>query len=207
MLGVHRWDYLVPEDMVLPPCRTRLLYVGRLAPHKKIEDLIALFTEYHQIEPECALLLAGTPGPPSYGNYLRGLVAQQPLEVRDRVHFLGQVSDGQLATLYGASSALVMMSEHEGFCIPLVEAMHFGLPIVAYAEPGVRETLGQSGLIFYDKDYPAVARAMHAALQEPRHSALVARQRQRLAEITTAADGSRIWQVLEQVLFSRARTL
>jgi glycosyltransferase involved in cell wall biosynthesis len=198
---------MAPEEIVLPPCRTRLLYVGRLAPHKKIEDLIALFAEYHRIDPDSALLLAGSPVPVSYGNYLRGLVGQQSAEVRENVHFLGQITDGQLATLYGASSALVMMSEHEGFCIPLVEAMHFGLPIVAYAEPGVRETLGQSGLIFYDKDYPAVARAIHAALREPRRSALVARQRQRLAEITAAADGSRIWQVLEQVLFPRARTL
>ena len=117
------------------------------------------------------------------------------------------VSDGQLKTLYERSSAFVTMSEHEGFCVPVVEAMAFDKPVFAYADEAVLETLGRSGRVFYNKDFDAIAGDLDAVLSNPWIERLiVASQRSRMAEIVDQAAGQALWSVLEKVLYG-ARTL
>jgi glycosyltransferase involved in cell wall biosynthesis len=123
---------------------------------------------------------------------------------KDQIHFLEGVSDGQLKTLYPAASAFVTMSEHEGFCIPLVEAMVFDTPIFAYGCEAVVETLGQSGRVFYKKDFAALAANMHDVLTTDwKRAKILAEQRRRLAEITSCIDGRTIWSTIEEVFFRR----
>lgn len=206
VLGMSRWDSVPAEPVVLPDGGTRLLYVGRLAPHKRVEDLFSLFEAYRRLDGDAVLLLAGAAAPLAYEQYLHGLTDRLEPAARERIAFLGTVSDGQLKTLYSSSTALVTMSEHEGFCVPLLEAFAFGVPVFAYADAAVRETLGRSGMVFHRKDFPAIAATMHAVLRDSaRRSQFVAAQRRRCAELMEQADGSRLWQVFEQVLFPHAR--
>jgi len=202
-IGTQPFARVDPQPLHLPHQGTRLLYVGRIAPHKKIEDLLALFQEYHQLDPDSCMLIVGTHLIPGYSAYLRHLLDTRFIRVKDSVLFLGEVSQGQLKSLYRASSAFVTMSEHEGFCLPLVEAMSFDLPVFAYAEPAVRETLGGSGLVYYAKHFQVIAEDMRRILQSaPECAHILESQRRRFEEIAREANGRALWRAFEEVLFT-----
>jgi glycosyltransferase involved in cell wall biosynthesis len=131
-----------------------VLHVGRIVPNKRIEDLIRTMAILRRIEPRTRLLLAGTAA--DFENYL-GSVKQlsESLGVSDIVHFLGHVSFGELRALYKVATVYLCASRHEGFCVPLLEAMTFGAPIVALGAAAVPETLGDAGLLV-DKPSPAL---------------------------------------------------
>lgn len=140
--------------------RTNLLFVGRIAPNKRQEDLLKTLFFYRQIDPTARLMLVGSEdGAGGYGRFLREFAQQFDLETA--VHFSGHVSLAELAAYYRAASVYVCLSEHEGFCQPLVESMRFGLPIVAYASTAVPGTLGSAGILFQQKNYPVLAEIIH----------------------------------------------
>lgn len=203
-MNASRWLEIAAEPVALPPQKTLLLYVGRVAPHKRIEDLLALYRAYHKLDPESALLIAGGASFEGYSGYLRYLMQNEYRRYKDHIHFLDTVSDGQLKTLYPAASAFVTMSEHEGFCVPLVEAMVFDTPVFAYGCEAVVETMGQSGRVFYKKDFAVVASELHDVVRtEWKRNKILAEQRRRLAEITSCIDGRAIWSTIEEVFFRK----
>ena len=69
------------------------------------------------------------------------------------MHFLGHVSNEELAAAYEISDLFLCASEHEGFCVPLIEAFHVGIPVVAYAATAIPSTLDGGGVLYYEKDY------------------------------------------------------
>jgi L-malate glycosyltransferase len=139
------------------------LFVGRLAPNKKQDDLIRAFSYYQrQIQPRSRLFLVGSnEGMEIYSSQLLDLVTE--LCVRN-VCFLGKLAEPELLKVYRDASVFVCLSEHEGFCIPLVEAMKSGLPIVAYHQPAVAETLQGSGVLLDEKSPKSVAEAVQEIL-------------------------------------------
>lgn len=194
------------EPISLPEYETKLLFVGRLAPHKKVEHLLRLFAYYDEKNRNSALIIAGREASPDYTQMLERMIAEESPALRSRILFAGNVTDGQLISLYRRSSAFVTMSEHEGFCVPLVEAMRFDLPIFAFAGGAVAETLGRSGIVFDEKNFPRIAAEIDTVLRDPvRRACLLRAQRCRLAEIATATDGTAIWLALEHVLFRSHR--
>ncbi|MBL9125130.1 MAG: glycosyltransferase [Planctomycetaceae bacterium] len=206
ILGQDRWGRLTAEPVNLPAAKTLLLYVGRIAPNKRIEDLLALFAKFHALDRESALLIVGGASFSGYSGYLQYLLDHEYAAVKSQIHFLSVVSDEQLKSIYAAATAFVTMSAHEGFCVPLVEAMAFDLPIFAAAEPGVAETLGDSGRRYYHKDFAEMAADLRDLLAAPgKRAQIVAAQRARLAELLAVADGRPIWSALEEVMFTRAR--
>jgi L-malate glycosyltransferase len=138
------------------------LYVGRLVPNKCVEDAIKAFYFYHKwICPQSRLLLVGTgAGMDPYVESLQRLTHR--LELDAAVVFAGHygAADG-LATFYQMADVYISMSEHEGFCIPLVEAMYYGLPVIAHASTGVPFTLDQAGLLIHKKNHAVIAEAAH----------------------------------------------
>jgi glycosyltransferase involved in cell wall biosynthesis len=197
----------VPPVRTLP--RSRLLFVGRIAPHKRIEDLIELFAAYRTLDPDSCMVLIGGISSAGYWALLQHMLGKQSPETRDSVIFTGEISQAELLGYYQAASAFVTMSEHEGFCLPLVEAMAFDLPVFAYAHPAMRETLGRSGRVFYEKDFQAFAADMFRVIHDRGNarSRIVASQRQRFEELKMDTDGAAIWHVLEEVMFPDARAL
>jgi len=203
-VGPQPFAHVDPRPLDLPLKNTRLLYVGRVAQHKKIEDLVALFQEYHNLDQDSCLLIVGIHLMPGYSAYLRHVLDTRFQRVKDSIFFLGEVSLGQLESLYRACSAFVTMSEHEGFCLPVVEAMSFDLPVFAYAEPAVRETLGGSGVIYYSKDFSVIAEDIHRILHSTNELAhMLASQRRRVEEIEHEANGHALWMAFEEVLFTK----
>ena len=134
-----------------------VLFVGRIAPNKRQDDLIKIFYYYHQIEPRSRLFLVGQAWDPAkrYLAELKGLAGH--LGLRDAVIFTGHVSFADMVTYYRLADVFVGMSEHEGFGKPLIESMYFDLPVIAYAATAVPYTLGDAGVLVHKKDYPVIA--------------------------------------------------
>ena len=141
-----------------------VLHVGRIAPNKKIEDLIKAHYWLNRLVPGARLLLVGGEGGwAAYAAGLRQLVRDLGVE---GVHFAGHTSFAQMMAYYRAASVYLCLSEHEGFCVPLVESMHFGLPILAYDSSGVTGTLGSGGVLLPHKDPILVAELTARALTD-----------------------------------------
>lgn len=146
-----------PDPVVLSRFKERgpnLLHVGRIVPNKCIQDLIKAHYWLAKLMPGARLLLVGGGLDMSYGRGLRELVTD--LNVPG-VHFAGHVTDAQLMAYYRVGHLYLCQSQHEGFCVPLVESMHFGMPIVAHASSGVPGTLGDGGVLLKGKDHVRTA--------------------------------------------------
>ncbi len=135
--------------------KTNLLFVGRVVPNKRVEDVIKLFACYHYGINACSRLVIAGLQIPTYQAALLSFVER--LGLLDKIWFLGKVSDSALKSCYLAAHYYISMSEHEGFCVPLLEAFHFGIPVIAYAAAAVPETMGGAGVIFEEKNYPLLA--------------------------------------------------
>lgn len=144
---------------------TNILFVGRVIPNKRPDDLIRFFHAYKTFyNPRSRLLLAGSHGGLEvYLAQLQALAAR--LGVPD-VHFLGQVTDQELTALYDCADLFLCASEHEGFCVPLVEAFYKGVPVVAYAATAVPATMDGGGVLYETRDPRRVAAIMHGLLSD-----------------------------------------
>jgi glycosyltransferase involved in cell wall biosynthesis len=132
------------------------LFVGRIVPSKAIEDLLRIFSVYHRaINPQSRLYLVGSRYVETYDRQLDALV--DALDLQDGVRFTGLVSLSDLRTYYQAADLYLHASRHEGFCVPLLESMHFGIPILARKAAAVPETLGGAGVLFTRLQYAEIA--------------------------------------------------
>jgi glycosyltransferase involved in cell wall biosynthesis len=145
--------------------RTVWLFVGRIAPNKCHHDLIKAFAVYRRVyDGDAILRIVGGSASDRYVDALRALVSA--LQLDDAVDFVGSVSDDELTCHYLAADVYVSVSEHEGFCVPLLEALHNRLPVVAYGVTAVPETLGDGGICLRDKAASTVAAAVHRVLTD-----------------------------------------
>jgi glycosyltransferase involved in cell wall biosynthesis len=155
---------------------TNVLFVGRVIANKKIENLIRYFHAYHTIcNPRSRLLIVGVFS--LFERYLAGLnQLVDALGARD-VHFVGHVTDAELAAYYEVADLFLCASEHEGFCVPLVEAFYKEVPVLAYAATAVPATMDGAGVLFEDRDPVYVAGLMDAILSDtPLQDRIVAGQ-------------------------------
>lgn len=159
-----------------------IVFVGRIAPNKKIEDVISTFYYYKKyINAKSRLFLVGSyNGLERYYDRLRNYV--QKLGIDD-VYFTGHVRFDKILAYYQVADVFLCMSEHEGFCIPLVEAMFFAIPIIAYSATGVKETLDYAGLKLESKNCKLAAEMINVLIQnENLYKSIVELQNERLKE-------------------------
>ncbi len=194
-----------PDPQVLDRYRgdgmTNLLFVGRLAANKCQQDIIRAFYCYQKhFNPNSRLFLVGNAG--IMGKYEAQLRAYaRLLGIGDRVIFTGHIKFNAILAYYRLADVFVCMSEHEGFCVPLLEAMHFDVPIVAYASTAVPGTLGGGGLLLKEKDPCLAAAAIDRAVgDEALRAYLSAQQKQVLAEYRYEAVRARFIACLERAL-------
>ena len=183
--------------------RTNLLFVGRVIPNKKIDDLIRVFVAYQRyVEPRSRLLLVGDyRGHERYYDRLQGMVRRFDV---DEVVFAGHVDDDDLLAYYSVADLFLCLSEHEGFCVPLIEAMRLGVPVVAYEAGAVRETLHGGGVLLKDKEPEVVAElAAAVAAEGPLRRAVLATQERALREIRSVDFGAVLLEKLAPVLERR----
>jgi glycosyltransferase involved in cell wall biosynthesis len=144
---------------------TNLLFVGRVIPNKRPDNLIRFFHAYKTLyNPKSRLILAGSYG--GFEVYLAQLHAlTAALGVSD-VHILGQVTNEELAALYECADLFLCASEHEGFCVPIVEAFFKGVPVVAYAATAVPATMDGGGVLYDTREPARVAAIVHGVLSD-----------------------------------------
>jgi len=179
-----------------------LLFVGKVSPHKAPHDLVKMLAVYRRLyDPAARLHLVGSPLGERYGPALDAFIAE--LGLQDAARVTGSVSAAELEAYYQAADVFVCASDHEGFCVPIVEAMGHGVPVVAYGVTAVPETVGDAGLLLDDKDplrfAAAVARVTHDPELHERLSAAAARRvegfalansRRRFVELVHGAVGA-----------------
>jgi glycosyltransferase involved in cell wall biosynthesis len=164
--------------------RLTVVSVSRVVPNKRVEDLIALQAELVRLEPGARLLVGGGYDPGS--RYVRAL--RRRARGVPGVDLLGKLSHAELVALYRGADVYVSMSEHEGFGVPLVEAMAAQVPVLAYAAAAVPETLGGAGLCFDEKRFAALAELVRDLGRDRQLRAKILRgQARRLRELSAEA--------------------
>jgi len=136
--------------------RTSILTVGQMLPHKAIHDVVAAFARYRDSDRTAHLYLVGpTAMSGGYLDRIRGDIRK--LDLENAITLTGSVTIEQLVAYYRGATAFLTLSEHEGFCVPLLEAMRSDLPVVANAAAAIPETLGNGGILLETKTPEAVA--------------------------------------------------
>ncbi len=161
-----------------------ILFVGRIAPNKRIEDHIRLAEHYKRyVDVSYRFIFVGNDrAVPRYSATIQALIAEYEM-LPDRFCFTGPVPDRELAAYYRNAHAYVSLSEHEGFCVPLVEAMAMDVPVLAYRAAAVPETLGGAGVSFAPKDLEQAAELLGALVYDASlRAGVIAGQRQRVAD-------------------------
>lgn len=169
------WSMAPDESLMaeLQDGRTNLLFVGRIAPNKKQDDLLRAFAHYLALDCDARLILVGKAEEADpYAELLHEMI--RGLGLGDSVVLPGSIEEAQLAAYYRTAYLFWSMSEHEGFCVPLIEAMWFDIPVLAYKSSAVPGTLGTAGLMFNDKrNLAEVAALAHLLVMDSSLSAKV----------------------------------
>ena len=188
-------------ECVLNDGLTNILFVGRIAPNKRLEDHIRLAEHYKRyVDTDYRFIFVGrTDVVPSYYATIRALLSEYEMRP-DRFLFPGQVPNAELRAYYRTASAYVTLSEHEGFCVPLVEAMAADVPILAYGAAAVTETLGGAGVCFTPKDLERAAELLRMLVYDDELRArVIAGQRRRLVDFNMAAVEQRLDEMLARM--------
>ncbi len=174
------------------------LFVGRVTPHKRQEDVIKVFYYYKLINPKSRLFLAGSyEGCEIYSDYLKKLI--QELNLKD-VHLLGKISFNDLISYYKLADIFICMSEHEGFCVPILESMYFEVPIIAYKSTAIPFTLEDTGILVKEKNYCEIAEMVNVLIEdEELRSTLVKKQKDRLENFKREKIISQLESILSKV--------
>lgn len=167
---------------LLDPPMTNFLFVGRLAPNKRHDRILSVVSAYQRyVDENCRLtIVGGAGGAEAYKTMLLGDVYTYALK---NVDFTDFVDDKRLNSFYATASAFLCMSDHEGFCAPLLEAMAWHVPVFAVRAGAVPETLGGAGVLFdYDTRPETIAETIGRVIRDPAvKSAVVRKQDERLA--------------------------
>lgn len=176
--------------------RDNILFVGRISPNKRIDDLIRVFAAYQRfVRPASRLLLAGDYG--GHERYYEALLRMVHDLRLEEVVFTGHLEDEDLRSCYAAADVFLCLSEHEGVGVPLLEAMSFGVPVVAFDAAAVRETLRGGGVLLREKRPEIVAELLDLLQRDARLRAAVLATQRRVVEELARVDYSRL--ILERL--------
>lgn len=172
--------------------KTNIVFVGRMAPNKKVEDVISSFAEYKKTyDKDARLFLVGNFN--ENDKYYQFLLKHiKKLGVQD-VIFPGHIPFDEILAYYSIADIFLCMSEHEGFCVPLVEAMFFNVPIIAYDSCAVPNTLDGTGVLIKDKNWDEIAAQMNKIISDDAYrSDLLDGETKRLQEFDNEIIGNQI---------------
>ena len=179
---------------------TDWLAVGRIAPNKCQHDIVLAFAAFRRLhDPLARLTLVGGQSAGEYWRALHRLV--RDLGIADAVTFTDVVSHAELLACYRTADVLLCLSEHEGFNVPVLESMHFDVPVVAYAAGAVPATVGDGGLLLTDKEPLVVASAVERLRSDPSlRTRLVDAGRRRVEHFSIARTGPQLIESLTTLM-------
>lgn len=201
-LDPERWNIEANagiQDLLCSSGKINIAHVGRIAPNKCIEDLIrAFYFLHHKIDRNSHLWLAGIDiDTEIYSFSLKRLVYEFSLQ--DAVSFVGRFEDSELKALYQNSDVYLCASEHEGFCMPVIEAMHFSLPVIAYASSALPDTVSGGGILTTNKSPEILAELIYRVAKDTGlQTKLIAQGKQRAAELSFERFGRRVSEIFDR---------
>ena len=186
-------EKLFDDDM------TNFLVVGKVIPNKRLEDVMRIVLYYQRfIDKKCRLIFVGEWR--DFERYYESLIRFADEHDLRNVEFPGRVSTDELVAYYRLADVFVCMSEHEGFCAPLLEAFQMNVPVIAYDAGAVRETLGGAGILVHEKKIDEIAELAHLLVTDSSlRQQVIAGQRRVLDEVMARDDGRRLIRFLEQI--------
>jgi glycosyltransferase involved in cell wall biosynthesis len=179
--------------------KINLLFVGRIAPNKRQDEIIKVFYYFKHIHHDSRLFLIGSSeGFEDYYQKLKEMIGQ--LSLTDVV-IPGNVDDSDLNSYYSVADVFLCMSEHEGFCVPLVECMYFGIPIIANNATAIPDTLRDSGILINNKNYCEIAELINLILiDEKLRERLIKEQRETLKNYGYEKTKEKLKHYINQIL-------
>jgi glycosyltransferase involved in cell wall biosynthesis len=173
-----------------------ILFVGRLTPHKRQDLVIRAFARYRRERPDARLVLVGVPITPSFGEQLRRFADEQ---APGAVTFEAGISSERLAEHYRAAHAFLCLSEHEGFCVPLLESFHYGVPVIARDRGAIAEVAGDAALLLGEDDgLRTIAELLALVVEDAElRDELAARGERRLAVYDHAVTAAKLRSAVE----------
>ncbi|MBM9591634.1 glycosyltransferase [Leptospira sp. 201903075] len=154
-----------------------LVFVGRYSPQKKWEDFIALFSHWVKEFPEAKCLCIGSVIGAFDGYFDKLTDVVRKFNLEGKIQFLTGKTDGEVISILKESGAFVSMSEHEGFCLPILEAFGSGIPVFAYEAGAIPGTMCGAGILFHTKDFPSIVQEMKENLfQKEKRTSLISNQ-------------------------------
>lgn len=201
-LDLERFDSIESKKEIIEKYQdtTNILFIGRKSPNKKIEDLLKIFAYYKILNPKSKLFILG--GSWSVENYVIMLKKlQNDLHINNEdIISIDSLSDQELVSYYRIANFFLCMSEHEGFCIPLVESMYFGVPIIAYNSSAVPDTLGDSGILVNHKNFGEISEILDIVNNDNNlQNKIIFKQKERLQFFNTATAKKLLKQNIELV--------
>jgi glycosyltransferase involved in cell wall biosynthesis len=175
-----------------------IIFVGRISPNKKQEDIIRTFALYKKYyNAKSRLFLVGSTGLARYAGQLRDYAEVLGL---DDVYITGSVTFADVLAYYRIADVFLCMSEHEGFCVPLLEAMYFDVPIIAYSSSAIPWTLGGCGILLPDKNFLVAAGLINELVtDDDLRKKIVEGQKKRCLEFSYQNTSAQIRHVLENI--------
>lgn len=161
---IHRIDELLTlkTNVTLKKENTIFITVGRIVSNKCISDVIRVFIEYHKMNRDSLLYIIGKYDNDNYFKHIEKLIKNERMS--NYIKISGMITNQELAKYYQMADAYICMSEHEGFCVPIIEAMAFGVPVFAYDSSAVSDTVSHSGILFKEKNYNFIAKKIFDTL-------------------------------------------
>jgi len=192
---------IAPENLerAYNDCTINILFVGRISPNKKHEDIIKIFYYYHHyINSNSKLYLVGNKQIGAYYSFLERQILQ--LGLSDSVIFTGMVSETGLVRYYQIAHVFLCMSEHEGFCVPLLEAMYFRIPIIAYNSTAIPWTFGDAGVLVNRKDHLEIAELINVLIEDSDiRNRIIEQQVERLKDFDKIVVGEQLIKIIERL--------
>lgn len=203
VIGIDRWARITEEVSCVHVDSRTVLYVGRLAPHKGVRQLIEGFTLLAANDDAAHLVCVGGSPASADTHALAETIAAIEPAIAQRIQLVHGISDGALKSIYRNVGICASMSQHEGFGVPLVDALVFDKPLVINSEAGMMETVGDAAIVVNASSPEAVAKALSSALNDTAvRERLASARKARVGVLRQLADGHLI---LDAV--NRARTL
>lgn len=184
-VSLDRFDELKENTQIIEDYKNtkNFIFVGRVVGNKRQDDVIKSFAVYNRYYNEKSkLFLIGDTGMKDYVSALERLAER--LDIAEHVIITGKVSEEELKSYYKIADFFVCMSEHEGFGVPLLEAMKMGVPVIAYRSSAVPETMGGAGIVVTEKNYAYIGTLFHELSEDAQlYQAIVLDQYERIKKL------------------------
>lgn len=187
-INPSRWDFPANPgiaSILQSDSSIHVLHIGRFAPNKCLEDILKTFYFlHHHVNKNSKLWLPGIDIDTELYSFSVKKLAQE-LRIDHAVNFVGRLDDSEIRALYENCSVYLCMSEHEGFCLPVIEAMHFGLPVLSFASSALPDTVSTGGILFSQKRYAELAELINLIhVDRALRGSLIESGRQRIQELS-----------------------